>query len=473
MRSKDKNRDKSGVKRSRKAERKAAAKAEKAERKAALKAKKAERRANARSERRAKGSAALDSVRSYRPKLPFLHTEGQGDADFTILALVTMLVMFGIAMVFSASYYSSLNSTGSPYGYLKKQLFFALTGTILMVYCSYIDYHKLIKFNLPLMLLTVAMLVAVLAGMGTTVNGATRWLRFGPISIMPGEFAKLSAILFTAVALRKNDGMERKAKGLIPIVLYTGLLGALIIKQPNLSTALTLGGIVFAILWMAGLHWGFAAFGFAGLFGGLIGIAKFAPGSYWARRIFSFLDPFKDAKGDGFQVVQSLLALGSGGLFGKGIGKSVQKTLYLPEPQNDFILAIIGEEMGFIFVVILLIVFVALVWRTLVIALNAPDRFGMLMAGGVAAMLGLQVVLNVAVVTSSMPPTGVALPFISYGGNSLWIFMMSFGIVMNISRQIDKNKKDAVQQESEEIEKNEYRDFYEKNHNLTMNRSGR
>ena len=156
---------------------------------------------------------------------------------------------------------------------------------------------------------------------------------------------------------------------------------------------------------------------------------------HWKARFISFLDPFADAAGDGFQVVQSLLALGSGGLFGTGLGKSIQKNLYLPEPQNDFILAIIGEELGLIGLILLLAVYCALVWRGFHVALNAPDTFGMLLAGGVSIMIGLQVILNVAVVTSSMPPTGIALPFISYGGNALWICMASIGILLNISRQ--------------------------------------
>ena len=156
---------------------------------------------------------------------------------------------------------------------------------------------------------------------------------------------------------------------------------------------------------------------------------------HWKKRIVAFTDPFADALGDGFQVVQSLLALGSGGLFGLGLGKSIQKNLYLPEPQNDFIIAIIGEELGLIGLLILLAVYAVLIWRCFHVCLNAPDRFGMLLAGGITIMIGLQVVLNIAVVTSSMPATGIALPFISYGGNALWIFMGCSGILLNISRQ--------------------------------------
>ncbi|MGN0708677.1 MAG: FtsW/RodA/SpoVE family cell cycle protein [Anaerovoracaceae bacterium] len=397
-------------------------------------------------------------------KLPFITTEGQEPADFVVKALVTALVIFGVVMVFSASYYNSISATGSPFGYLKKQLFFATIGALVMVFMSYFDYHKLAKANLPLMIITVAMLVMVLAGFGTTVNGATRWIRIGPISIMPGEFAKVSAILFTSVYFRGSKTLVRSfTKGIVPVALYTLLLAALIVKQPNLSTALTLCGIVFVIMWIAGLHFMYGVVAIGGVIGGLAVIAKVG-GTFWANRILSFTHPFDNAKGDGFQVVQGFLALGSGGLFGKGIGKSVQKTLYLPEPQNDFILAIIGEELGFVGVVILLCVFAWLVWRTLIIALKAPDRFGMLLTGGVAAMLGLQVLLNVAVVTSSMPPTGIALPFISYGGNSLWIFMGSFGVVLNVSRQEAAAEKKRAAEEAQESELRESREFYDRYH---------
>jgi cell division protein FtsW len=397
-------------------------------------------------------------------RIPFLHAEGQESADFVVKALVTALVIFGVVMVFSASYYNSISATGSPYGYLKKQLFFAATGAFIMVFMSYFDYHKLAKMNLFIMVITVVMLVMVIAGFGTNVNGATRWLKIGPISIMPGEFAKVSAILFTSVYLRGHNNLVRSfTKGVVPVALYTLLLAGLIVMQPNLSTAITLCGIVFVIMWIAGLHFMYGIGAVTALIAGLAVIAKVG-GTFWADRILSFTHPFDNAKGDGFQVVQSFLALGSGGLFGKGIGKSVQKTLYLPEPQNDFILAIIGEELGFVGVAILLCVFAWLVWRTLMIALNAPDRFGMLLTGGVAAMLGLQVLLNVAVVTSSMPPTGIALPFISYGGNSLWIFMGSFGVVLNVSRQEAAAKKKRETEEAEENEIQESRDFYEHYH---------
>ena len=188
------------------------------------------------------------------------------------------------------------------------------------------------------------------------------------------------------------------------------------------------------MMFVAGLKLRYC-FGLVGL--GAVGIAGILianPDSHWADRITSFLDPFANPLGDGYQVVQSLMALGSGGLFGVGLGKSIQKNLYLPEPQNDFILAIIGEELGYIGLLILMLVYVVLIWRGIHVAVNAPDQFGMLLASGIISMIAIQVVLNIAVVTSSMPPTGVTLPFVSYGGNALMLFMGSMGILLNISR---------------------------------------
>ncbi|MGN8763435.1 putative lipid II flippase FtsW [Hornefia butyriciproducens] len=354
--------------------------------------------------------------------------------DFTVLLLVVILVIFGVVMVFSASYYNSINYSGTPYTYLKKQLFFALTGAALMYATSVVDYHLYRRFDWILLILSLVLLVLLFTPLGVTTNGATRWLRVGPLSIMPGEIAKVAAILFTAsfFADEPNRVLSLK-RGVLPMAGLMALLGILIIKQPNLSTALTVVGIIAGMMFLSGLQWRYliGAFGLGA--GGLLILSQ--TGTYWGDRLTSFTDPFKDAQGDGFQAVQSLLALGTGGLFGLGLGKSVQKNLYLPEPQNDFILAIIGEELGLVGVLILMLVFVLLVWRCSMVTINAPDQFGMLLAGGVALMIGIQVVLNVAVVTSSMPPTGIALPFVSYGGNALWIFMGMAGVVLNISRQ--------------------------------------
>lgn len=359
-------------------------------------------------------------------------------SDFVILAMVTILVIFGVVMVFSASYYKSINESGSPYSYLIRQGVFAVTGFGIMWFCSWFDYHIYKRLSVLIIAVSFVLLLLLLTPLGVSEGGATRALYIG-FTIMPGELAKLAVIIFTAAFLASDPKLILSfRRGVLPLLFLMALFGGLIIKQPNLSTAITVCGIIAGIMFLAGLEWKYVIG--AGILGGgavsiLILLGDTLGMEHWKKRIVSFTDPFADALGDGFQVVQSLLALGSGGLFGLGLGKSIQKNLYLPEPQNDFIIAIIGEELGLVGLLLLLGVYAILIWRCFHVCLNAPDRFGMLLSGGITIMIGLQVILNVAVVTSSMPPTGVALPFVSYGGNALWIFMASAGIVLNVSRQ--------------------------------------
>lgn len=364
--------------------------------------------------------------------------ENSISGDFTVIFLVTALVMFGIVMVFSASYYNSINSTGSPYGYLKKHIAFAVLGFFLTYFFSILDYHVLKKWASPIMVISILLLIALLTPLGVEINGATRWIMIGPLTVMPGEIAKAACIVFVA-AFFSTDSRKILSftKGILPMLALMGIVCGLIIKQPNLSTAIAVCGIIVGMMFIAGLQWRWILFALAGGSVGVLGLITVV-GGYWKKRIVSFTDPFADALGGGFQVVQSLLALGTGGLTGLGLGKSVQKNLYLPEPQNDFILAIIGEELGFVGIAVLMIVYAVLIWRCFIICMNAPDRFGMLITGGIAVMIGIQVIINIAVVTSSMPPTGITLPFVSYGGNALWIFMAAAGIVLNVSKQSKK-----------------------------------
>lgn len=358
-------------------------------------------------------------------------------ADFMMIMLTLMLVIFGIIMVFSASYYWSINQFGQPYHFLIRDLFWAVTGFGWMFAAMIIDYHVLAnkKIAVGAMIVSIILLALVLTPLGQNINGATRWIGVGPITIMPGEVAKICSIIFVSWYLsEKPERVLSLTRGVIPMLLLGGAYAGLIMMQPNMSTAITVLFIIMMIMFVAGMKYKHLIFLF-GLGGAAMCALIFTDeDGYRLKRVTSFLDPFKDALGDGYQVVQSLLALGSGGLAGLGLGKSIQKNLYLPEPQNDFILAIIGEELGYIAIILLLIVYMFMIWGGIRIAMNAPDRFGMLLASGVTAMIGIQVLLNVAVVTSSMPATGVTLPFISYGGNALWMFMFSMGILLNVSR---------------------------------------
>lgn len=354
--------------------------------------------------------------------------------DFVVLGMVLILSAFGILMVFSAGYYTTVNTTADPLYYLKRQGFWVLTGLALMFFFSRFNYHRYNKYANMLMVASIVMLVLVLL-VGQTINGATRWLGIGSFRITPSELSKLFMIIFTSVFLAKDPDNIKSARGLgilaVIIVIHLGL----IIKQPNLSTAIVVVAIMIGIMVVAGLNLLWIGLCLAAGAGGIVVIMKFFQASHWYSRLTNWMDPFADAQGEGYQVSQSIIALGNGGIKGLGFGNSIAKTLYLPEPQNDFILAVIGEELGFIGFLFLMIAYIFLLYRLIVIALRAKDRLGCYLVTGVAVMLGLQVIINVAVVTASMPATGITLPFVSYGGTSIWTFMIAMGIALNVSKK--------------------------------------
>ncbi len=358
--------------------------------------------------------------------------------DLWLILLTVILVTFGTVMIFSASYYKSISEAGDAYAYLKRQLMWLAAGFAAMWIMARIDYHVWGRLYKIIPILCIILLCMLFTPLGIEVNGATRWLGVGPITVMPGEIAKLGLIVFVAGYF---DRYPRRAqnfwKGVVPVVFLAAIYAGLIMLQPNMSTAFTVVFIVGGMLIVAGIKWrhmGILA-GAAGVAG--VGLILMDTEGYRFARFTSFLDPFAHALDDGWQVVQSLLALGTGGLTGLGLGNSIQKNLYLPEPQNDFILAIIGEELGFLGIFALMAVYMMLIWRGCHVAINAPDYMGMMMSAGITIMIGIQVVMNVAVVTSSFPPTGVILPFVSYGGNALMIFMGAMGVLLNISKSSD------------------------------------
>lgn len=345
------------------------------------------------------------------------------------------LVIFGVIMVFSASYYTAISETGDAFAYLKDDIKWALAGTFLFFLMSKINYQWYKPLAPALMVISLVLLALLFTPLGVTRHYATRWIGVGGLTLMPGEVAKIFAIIFVAWFLSRKPGVIRSfTKGVFPLLLLCLAYFALIIKQPNLSTAITVCLIIVGMMFVAGLNvFYLISVGAAGVVGIMTLILTDRDG-YWIKRLTDFRDPFLDPLGAGWQVRQSLLALGSGGLLGQGLGNSIQKSLYLPEAQNDFILAIIGEELGFVGCMLLIVCYTVLIWRGASIAVNAPDMFGTLIAAGITIMLAVQVILNIAVVTSSMPPTGITLPFISYGGNALLLFMGSFGILLNISK---------------------------------------
>ena len=368
-------------------------------------------------------------------------TKRIGPMDFPLMITTLLLVLIGVVAVFSASFYSSISESGSPYGFAIKQVVFAIIGLICMILSTKMNYHVWRTFSIPILGISFFLLFIVIAGAGSTVNGATRWIRIFGFSLMPGEISKFSMIIATAAYVSAKPSRVNTVKGLSPIIICLGLACYLIMKQPSLSVAATLAVIVMFMLIVAGLNKIFLIGGGTLFAAALIFAIIGDRDGYRFARVTGFLHPFKDASGDSFQVVQSLMALGSGGIFGVGIGKSIQKTMYLPEPHNDFIMAIIGEEVGFVGLLVVIILYVILIWRGVIIAINAPDLFGTLLATGIVSMVSTQVVFNIGVVTSSLPATGVAMPYISYGGNALIIFMTCSGILLNISkkRTIERN----------------------------------
>jgi len=358
--------------------------------------------------------------------------------DFWIFMTVLILLSIGTVMVFSASGPTAYNKfNGDTYYYLKKQLLMVGLGFICMFITTNIDYRKLGKLSPILLALSLVLLSLVLVpGIGVKVNGARRWLEIPGISwtrIQPSEFAKLSIILFFAYSLskRKNQ-LESFFKGLLPYLLLIGVFCGLAILEPHKSCTIILIIFTAIILFCAGAkikHFMILVLPVVSAMTIAIAISGYA-----RSRVFSFLRPFDDPTGNGWQTINSLYAIGSGGIFGRGLGKSLQKFLYIPEPQNDYIFAILAEELGFIGVIAVLLLFLIFVWRGIKVAMNAPDKFGSLAALGITALIAVQTLMNILVVTGSIPATGVTLPFISYGGTSLLFLMSSVGILLNISK---------------------------------------
>lgn len=339
--------------------------------------------------------------------------------DFTLLITILLLLSIGLVMVLSASSPSALAESGDSYSYFSKQLLFGILGIVAMLFISKIDYRFYQKFYKHAWWISLLMLVLVLA-VGRTINGAKRWIFVTEtLSVQPSEIVKLLMIIFYAGILMKNrDQLGKYGKGFWWHILMLAPIIGLLLLQPHFSASIVIIGICSIMMIMAGCKFThFAATGATLGIPAIVGLILLEP--YRLKRVITFLDPWQDEMGDGWQVIQSLYAIGSGGLFGAGLGDSKQKFLYIPEPHNDFVFSILGEELGFIGCAIVLILFAIFIWRGILIAMRAPDMFGSLLAIGITALVGIQVIINVAVVTSSMPATGMPLPFFSYRRNSI------------------------------------------------------
>lgn len=344
--------------------------------------------------------------------------------DFTLVITILLLLGIGLVMVLSASSPSALSESGNSYAYFSKQLLFAILGLIAMGVISKIDYRFYQKFYKHAWWISVILLAIVLV-IGSEVNGAKRWIKITTtFSFQPSEAVKILMIVFYAGILVKNkDELDKYKNGFIKhIIMVTPIIGLLIL-EPHLSSSIVIIGIISIMMIVAGCK--FKHFILTGLGAGvplLTAAIAFSP--YRLKRFVTFLDPWQDKLGDGWQVIQSLLAIGSGGLFGVGLGDSKQKYLYIPEPHNDFIFSILAEELGFIGCAVVLVLFAIFIWRGILIAMKAPDMFGSLLAIGITSLVAIQVIINVAVVTSSMPATGMPLPFFSYRWNSIIYIVM-------------------------------------------------
>jgi cell division protein FtsW len=372
----------------------------------------------------------------------------RGTPDFLLLFLTFLLVCFGLAMVFSASSATSATSSitgGDPWFFTKKQFMAVVIGTVGMLFCMNIHYSKLKKLVMPVFLVILIMLLFV-PFIGKEVNGARSWFYIGPLGLQPAEFAKLGIILYLAALISNKDEKFRNfKKGLLPALFVVGMVCLLIMLQPDLGSCMIVI-ICAAIVIMVGgsnlKHIFFLGTGFAAI--GAMGVALYLlkgtsnAKSYRKDRLTTFLDPWSHQNDEGYQIVQSLYAFGHGGITGAGFGQSIQKLHYLPYAYNDFIFAIIGEELGLIGSTLFILVYLLLIWRGIIISVRCTDTFGMLAGIGIIGMIAFQAFINIGGVTGTIPLTGVTLPFISSGGSSMMVTLISMGILLSISREQNK-----------------------------------
>lgn len=361
--------------------------------------------------------------------------------DIHLLFPVLFLVGIGIVMVYSASSAVALKRFGSDYMFLKKQAIFALGGILALVTCRHFPYRWYRLLTYPLLALALILLLAIqFTDLGFSAGGSARWLRFGQFSFQPSEFARFAMVVFLAYSLeKKTENVKTFSIGFLPHVLVFGAFAVLIFKQPDFGSVLILATLTWLMMFVGGvrcLH----------LFTTLIALLPVAyyfliSAEYRVKRILSFLDPWQYPADEGYQVVHSLMAFGTGGLWGTGIGKGYQKLFYLPEPHTDFIFSIIGEEFGLAGVLVIIGLFVLVLIKGIQIARNAADTFGSLLALGLTTAMGLQVCINMGVVLGLLPTKGLTLPFLSYGGTSLLMNMASIGILMNISASANSKPK--------------------------------
>ncbi len=365
--------------------------------------------------------------------------------DYSTVFVIMFLLSFGLIMLYSTSSYEAGLDFGDSAYYFKHQLFPTLVGVVVMVAISYFPYKLLAKLAMPIYIVSAMMLVLIIP-FGITLNGAKRWLRIFGVSIQPAEIAKVATIIFTATMIVKLKKNLMSPKGFGSAMLFpTILAGMVYIITRNLSSAIIIMGITLVMLFVSTpgyKRYVAASLGLLALVALLVVLIansnQTSGMNYRFERVLAWLDPAAYASGKGFQTLQALYAIGSGGIFGKGLGESMQKMGFLPEAQNDMIFSIICEELGLFGAIAVMLMFLLLIWRLMIIANNAPDMFGALLVIGVMGHISIQVVLNIAVVTNTIPNTGITLPFISYGGSAVIIQLAEVGIALNVARNIGR-----------------------------------
>lgn len=387
-------------------------------------------------------------INSVKPKISSSNTQNKkqkpkirvGEFDKPFFILIITLMVIGLVMMFSASYYWGITKNGDGFYYAKKQIMISGAGVAAMIIISFIDYHIFLnKKILALLFLGALALLAVTPFIGVERNGAKRWLKIG-IEFQPSEIMKFAVIVLFAFLIANNyKKMKTFRYGILPFFVVLGVVAAIMMMQPHLSGTLLICSIGIVMIFVGGARLkhliGIAIVGASGLAAAVLMLIVTGKSNYFLARFQSWLDPFSDQTGKTWQTCQSLIAIGSGGLFGMGFGSSRQKYLYLPEAQNDFVFSIVCEELGLIGALLVITLFIIFTFRGFYIASKAPDKFGMMLAVGLTVQISIQAVLNIAVVTNTVPNTGISLPFFSYGGTALAMQLAQMGVILNISRQ--------------------------------------
>jgi len=364
-----------------------------------------------------------------------LHQKTQYDR--MLLFAVLLLLTCSVVMVYSASSVVALTTYDDPAYFMKRQIVWAVAGLALMVFTMRTDHRLLSDQRVVIALVLVSLLLlgaTLVPGVGKMVNGSRRWLRLGMVSFQPSELAKFALVVYMSYYIaKKGEQLRDLMNGLVPAYVVTGLFLLIAIRQPDFGATMTMAGVACILLFAGGanlVHLG----GTAAIALPFVYIAV-VHSAYRARRIFAFLDPWADPQGSGHQIIQSFLAFGSGGVFGRGLGEGRQKLLFLPERHSDFIYAVIGEELGLIGALVVLVLFLVILWRGVRIALASRDMFSRMLALGITLLISIQGMINMAVVTGLLPTKGIALPLVSYGGSSLVVTMGALGVLLNISKE--------------------------------------